>query len=286
MKRTLLTVVATLVAALTMALAIAAVVVAGGLYDVGATTQHTPPVYALLETTMHRAVRMRAADIEVPPLHAPGRVARGAACFRDHCVQCHGGPGVAPGAVGMSMQPLPGPLVDAARRWRERELYWITRHGIRMSGMPAWGMRLSDDDLWAVVAFVSVLPKLSPAAYAQRMDEVRGEQCALPSGDSNVSPAPAATYPPDERAKLALRQYACVACHQIPGVTGSPTHVGPPLHGLARRGLIAGRLPNTPDNLVRWIRAPQRVKPGTAMPDVGVTPEDAQLMAGYLSRVY
>ncbi len=85
---------------------------------------------------------------------------------------------------------------------------------------------------------------------------------------------------------MALRQYACVSCHRIPGVTGSDTQVGPTLEGLARRTMIAGRLPNTADNLVRWIRAPQAIKPGTAMPELAVTEEHARLMAEYLSGLH
>ncbi|HEX6364422.1 MAG TPA: c-type cytochrome [Albitalea sp.] len=284
MKRPLLIVMLTLAGALAIGLAVAALVVLRGLYDVGATTQHTQPVYTLLELTLKRAVRVRAADIVVPPLAEPDRVARGAACYRDHCAQCHGAPGVAPGPVGTSMQPLPGPLVDASRRWHERELYWITRHGIRMSGMPAWGMRLADADLWAIVAFLSRLPDLSPADYAQGLAALDGARCPLPSGDSEEEPL--GKRPPDESAQLALRQYACVACHRIPGVTGSDANVGPPLDGLARRRLIAGRLPNTPENLARWIRVPQQVKPGSAMPDLGVTEAHARVMAEYLSRLH
>ncbi len=87
----------------------------------------------------------------------------------------------------MSMQPLPGPLVDAARRWQLREIYWITRHGVRMSGMPAWGMRLSEDDIWAVVHFIARLPQMSPVDYAARMAEVQGTQCTLPGGDAEGS---------------------------------------------------------------------------------------------------
>jgi mono/diheme cytochrome c family protein len=64
------------------------------------------------------------------------------------------------------MQPGPGPLMDAGKRWQARELYWITRHGIKMSGMPAWEYHLSDKDLWAVVAFVKTMPGLTPTAYA------------------------------------------------------------------------------------------------------------------------
>jgi mono/diheme cytochrome c family protein len=286
MKRPLVIVIATLGTAAVLGVGAAALVVGRGLYDVGAMTQHTQPVYTLLETALKQSVRQRAAGIVVPAPAGQDAQLRGAACFRDHCVQCHGAPGQGPGLVGMSMQPLPGPLTDAPRRWHEREIYWITRNGIRMSGMPAWGMRLSDDDLWAIVGFIARLPEMSPVDYAQRMDAVRPLQCTLPTGDSEATAGPMGSLPESERARIALRQYACVACHRIPGLTGSDTNVGPPLHGLARRHLIAGRLPNSPDNLERWIRTPQAVKPGSAMPDLGVTEEHARLMAAYLSRLH
>src|SRR5205085_3912696 len=92
---------------------------------------------------------------------------RGAGCFRDKCVQCHGGPGVAQEEIGQTMQPLPGPLVDAPRHWRARELYWVVRHGIKMSGMPAWQQRLSEQELWEVVAFLQRLPALNARQYAE-----------------------------------------------------------------------------------------------------------------------
>jgi mono/diheme cytochrome c family protein len=94
-------------------------------------------------------------------------VLRGAQVFSAQCAQCHGGPGFAQAKIGQSMQPLPGPLVDASARWQPRELYWITRHGIKMSGMPAWQFHLSEADLWAVVAFLGVLPTMSARDYAQ-----------------------------------------------------------------------------------------------------------------------
>ena len=89
------------VAALGLAGAAAgALVVYGGLYDVAATQQHFQPVYSLLETAMHQSVRMRARNIEPPRLDDERLVMRGAACFRDKCVQCHGAPGVAQGDIG------------------------------------------------------------------------------------------------------------------------------------------------------------------------------------------
>jgi mono/diheme cytochrome c family protein len=136
-----------------------------GWYDIGATTQHFQPVYSLLEQGMHYSVRRHARKVAVPALGERGQVLRGAAVYRDNCAQCHGGPGVAPGNHGLSMQPVPGPLVDASRHWKPGELYWITRHGIKMSGMPGWEFHLSEDDMWATVAFVMQLPTLSAADY-------------------------------------------------------------------------------------------------------------------------
>jgi mono/diheme cytochrome c family protein len=139
-----------------------------GFYNIAATRQHWQFVYDFLETGMHRSVRFHARNVTVPPLDE--RMAQqGARLYAAHCAVCHGAPGVAPGGIGMSMQPVPGPLVDADK-WRERELYWIVRHGIKMSGMPAWEYRLSDAEIWQIVAFVRRLPQLSPADYAAQTE--------------------------------------------------------------------------------------------------------------------
>jgi mono/diheme cytochrome c family protein len=273
----------------TLALAVAgalagAVVVFGGLYNVAATAPHLQPTYSLLERAMRSSVRLRAAGIEVPPLDSPVLVERGAACFRDHCVQCHGAPGVAPHDFSKSLQPVPSSLISAPREWRTRELYWITRHGIKMSGMPAWEFRMADADMWAVVAFVRQLPMLGTAAYSERMGSVAGLRC-------DARPQAAASEAADSlagnagRGRVALLQYGCTACHAIPGVAGPDIHVGTPLAGLGEREWIAGRLPNNTENLVRWIREPQRVDPASAMPDMGVTHKDARDMAAYLGSL-
>lgn len=255
------------------------VVLEAGWYSVAATRQHFQPVHTLLEKGMHESVRFHARDVATPPAGSEAaqreQLRRGAGLYRRHCEQCHGGPGVAQHDIGRSMQPLPGPLVDAARRWKPRELYWVTRHGIKMSGMPAWEYRLADEDLWAIVAFLGRLPLHTAASYREAT-----------AGADALEPAPFAPPPaglPDpRRGRIALSQYACSACHQIPGVTGPETYVGPPLQGLGRRKYVAGVLPNTPDNLVRWIRTPQAVDPHTTMPALGVTERDARDMAAYL----
>ena len=79
-----------------------------------------------------------------------------------------------------------------------------------------------------------------------------------------------------------MQQYACTTCHTIPGMVGAAAHVGPPLSGLGDRKFLGGRLPNSPENLVKWIRHPREVSPQSLMPDLGVTEQDARDMAAYL----
>jgi len=284
-----------------VAAAVAGAVVWGGLYDISAAVQHTQPMYSVLQLTGERSIRRNAAGIAEPRLDDPALRARGALCYRDKCLVCHGGPGVVQGEIARGMQPLPGPLVDASTRFRPRELYWVIREGIKMSGMPAWGYRLSDADHWALVAFLQQLPDLTPAAFRAATVARTDAQCVSGrEGNGGTSAATVAidaprgappidganAMPDAARGRLALTQYACNGCHVIPGVTGAAVHVGPPLAGMAGRGLIAGRLANTPDHLAAWIRDPQAVDPETAMPNMQVDARDARDIAAYLGTLY
>jgi cytochrome c len=87
-----------------------------------------------------------------------------------------------------------------------------------------------------------------------------------------------------QRGADALRRYGCGACHRIPGIAGADGNVGPPLERVARRVYLAGVLANTPENMIRWIQAPQQIAPRTAMPDMQVTAGDARDIATYLYR--
>jgi mono/diheme cytochrome c family protein len=247
-----------------------------GAYDISATDQHLPPTYWLMEKTMRRSVARRGNDIVVPPLGAPKQVERGLALYRAHCVQCHGAPGVAPEPFSLGMTPLPAPLVQTGREWSAGEIFWVVKHGIKMTGMPAWEFRMSEEDIWSVVALVQRLPYFSPDDYRRTAapELAPHEQLAQAGADASV-----------ERGRVALQQYACAACHRIPGITGAEARVGPPLAGIASRTIVGGVLPNSPDNLVRWIREPQKVSPLTAMPDLGVTERDARDMAAFLATL-
>lgn len=85
-----------------------------------------------------------------------------------------------------------------------------------------------------------------------------------------------------ERGRHLLRQFACVACHEIPGVAGAQGRVGPPLGGIRERVFLGGVLPNSPENMARFIRSPQAFAPRTAMPAMGLTEGQARDMVAYL----
>jgi cytochrome c len=84
------------------------------------------------------------------------------------------------------------------------------------------------------------------------------------------------------KAPRAIQEYGCGTCHSIPGITGANGTVGPALHNLSSRSLLAGQIPNTPDNLILWIQHPQLVRPGNDMPEMGVSEADARNIAAYL----
>jgi cytochrome c len=85
-----------------------------------------------------------------------------------------------------------------------------------------------------------------------------------------------------EHGQGAIKKYGCNACHVIPGIPGANGQVGPSLEGIGGRVYLAGQLPNTPENLMKWVEDPQGIRPGTAMPDMGVTEEDARDITAYL----
>ena len=85
-----------------------------------------------------------------------------------------------------------------------------------------------------------------------------------------------------ERGRERFSAYGCGGCHSVTGVPQARGLVGPTLDGIGSRAILAGRLENRPENLMRWIGDPQGVSPGTAMPNLGVTPQDRRDIAAFL----
>jgi len=103
------------------------------------------------------------------------------------------------------------------------------------------------------------------------------------SGGVNGVPEPRSSSDRDiETGRQLIASYGCGACHSIPGIPGADAMAAPPLNCFYERTYIAGRLPNTWENLTKWIQNPQLVEPGTAMPNLGVSQAQADNIAAYL----
>ncbi len=155
-------------------MALALLVLARGGYNVAATERHSPMMASLLHGAMRESVRQRAAGIEVPAPVDEERLSEGFIHFNAMCIECHGGPGIEPGESGQGLEPRPPSLARAAQRWSAAELFWIVKHGVRMTGMPAFGPTHSDEQLWDIVAVLQQLPHLDAQSYRARVAPSRG----------------------------------------------------------------------------------------------------------------
>ena len=150
-------------------------VIYSGLYNVAATSEEPGVMRWALHTTMERSVEQHADGIPVPPLEDPELLQTGFEHFDAMCVTCHGAPGIEASEIGKGINPPAPELSDQAEAWSPEELFWITKHGIKMSAMPAFGPTHSDRDLWGIVAFTRRLPQLSPAEYQALREQMEAE---------------------------------------------------------------------------------------------------------------
>lgn len=155
-------------AGLLLAAAAVVGVVYSGLYDVAADRPDSGLLRWFLHTVMERSVEVRAADVTVPAdLEDPVRVDTGAEHYAEMCAGCHLAPGVSGSELREGLNPKPPELARVAGSADPRELFWIIKHGVRMTGMPAWGRSHSDEKIWDLVAFVRRLPAMTPARYQE-----------------------------------------------------------------------------------------------------------------------
>ncbi|MEN6373137.1 MAG: cytochrome c [Armatimonadota bacterium] len=136
-----------------------------GVYNVAATYPDRAPVAWAIGTAADNSIKRQARGIKVPKLNDQARIQSGARDYQEDCVVCHGAPGVQIGEIGRGLNPAPPELIDAAEDFKPNELFWITKNGIRMTGMPAWSKTSSDDEIWDIVAFMEKLPSMKPAEY-------------------------------------------------------------------------------------------------------------------------
>lgn len=145
---------------------------AGG-YNVAATAGHLPWVKTLLAWTLNNSVYWRSLG-ETPPVDAAAGRLPAAAAGHYHlvCRQCHGAPGEAVPVSLRNMVPAPLHASELAPDWRPQELFWIVKHGIKMTAMPAWPTQQRNDEVWEMTAFLRHLPQMEPAAYERATGHV------------------------------------------------------------------------------------------------------------------
>ncbi len=132
-----------------------------GIYNVSALDHHSAFVSWVLSTTMEKSVAHHAKDIQVPSATDSSALVKGFDNYRHMCLGCHGAPGISQGKMAGGLYPDPPKLVETADEWSAAELFWITKNGIKDTGMPAWGPIVSDQDIWDIVVFLGQLLSMS-----------------------------------------------------------------------------------------------------------------------------
>ena len=145
-----------------------------GLFNIAATARHDPVTNWLLTTTRNRSIEVRAQDIKVPDLEDEKLQLAGINDYNSMCVECHTAPGRTPSSLAKGLNPPAPDLAEEALDKPPEVLFWATKNGIRMTGMPAWGVSHGDNEIWPVIAFLQVLPDLDGEDYKEMLEEAQG----------------------------------------------------------------------------------------------------------------
>jgi nucleoside-diphosphate-sugar epimerase/mono/diheme cytochrome c family protein len=140
-------------------------VIYSGIFNVAATVEDAPPLRWLLITTREASVRRHARAVQTPPLGAPEQLQNGFRIFRKACAMCHTPPGRRATMMSKGLNPQAPPLAELVEDMTANELFWVTKNGIRFTGMPAWEASLDDQEIWDLVAFMRTSPKMQAADY-------------------------------------------------------------------------------------------------------------------------
>lgn len=204
------------------------VVVYSGVIDVAADEPHDAFTHWILTTTQKHSVRASAKDIRPPNLQDARLITAGAIGYDQMCGGCHGAPGVEPNVVGQGLNPAPpnlqkGPELTGAQA---AAAFWVVKHGIRMTGMPAFGKTHSDEQLWEIIAFVERSRTMTSREYNALVAKELEQQTATtspapdtalaPSAESAPSLAPEATAAAQQKAAPDGQQKEAVSAPRLP----------------------------------------------------------------------
>ncbi|HZF13689.1 MAG TPA: cytochrome c [Thermoanaerobaculia bacterium] len=177
-------------------LAIAGVVyVHSGLYDVAANGGRGGFLEAIAHRVSDNSVEHHAQGIPVPPLGDPAQLKTGFAHYQEMCITCHGAPGVKASEIGAGLNPHPPNLIRSTMDMPPNEVYWVTKNGIKMTGMPAFGPTHNESELWAITAFVKQLPTMTPEQYQAMVKAAGAAGEHHEEGEEHEHPAMPPTSP-------------------------------------------------------------------------------------------
>lgn len=185
-----------LVAVLVLVLVVLAGWLWSGSYDIGADAPHWKATAKLINVLRERSIETRLGDIKVPRLDDPALIAEGAAHYSQMCTQCHLAPGMTESDTREGLYPRPPNLTKFAPD--PDEAFWIIKHGIKFTGMPAWGPTHSDAMIWDMVAFLQKQPRMSEAEFrkltanAAEAHQQMMHGMAMPASASSAPAMPAA----------------------------------------------------------------------------------------------
>jgi cytochrome c553/cytochrome c5 len=183
-------------------------VAVSGVIPIKASSGHWAITRWFLNFSKGRSVATHTLGLEAPPLDEPWLVLKGAGHYETGCRPCHGSPALPQPRIAWQMTPSPPYLPPRISEWEPDELFYIVKHGVKFTGMPAWPALVRDDEVWAMVAFLRRFPELDAEEY-QRL--AQGE--AAPSGE--VAPLPDMAGP--ESVPRAITT-SCARCHGVNGL--------------------------------------------------------------------
>jgi len=182
------------VLALVAAAALAAVY--SGAYNIAADVRHWPLTERLLETVRTRSIEARARGLALPAdLDGEKRVLAGAGQYAEMCETCHLAPGVETTPLRQGLYPRPPDFTRRAHGMDARADFWVIKHGIKMTAMPAWGASHDDEKIWNLVAFLRKLPALDRQRYREMVAKAPRDEGRKPQGkesrDAKAAPGSA-----------------------------------------------------------------------------------------------
>ncbi len=136
-----------------------------GWYNVSAANKPSGLEKWFFGTTSDNSVEKHAEGITIPDLKSPDKINEGFRHYDEMCKGCHGAPGKEETELAKGLNPSAPDLSESAQDMSPEELFWVTKNGIKMTGMPAWGKTHSDDKIWEMVAFIETLPGMTGAQY-------------------------------------------------------------------------------------------------------------------------